>query len=156
MIEITSARPQGPRLIAALVRCCLVWLLAVWQLPGLAQPAQPSRDQRDHISARAWLDDPAGSLGPEQVRSMGWTPYTGPLRRGYTDSTTWLRLKIAPRQTQDSAAPTGRPGWCCGYNPVTSMRSRCSTPATPTSPHRWPVTGTTGDWAHTGRSTRNS
>ena len=96
MIEITSARPQGQRLIAALVRCCLVWLLAVWQLPGLAQPAQPSRDQRDHISARAWLDDPAGSLGPEQVRSMGWTPYTGPLRRGYTDSTTWLRLKIAP------------------------------------------------------------
>ena len=105
MIEIPSAKPQGPRLIAALLRCCLVWLLAVWQLPGLAQPAEPAQqaqqaqllsDQRDHISARAWLDDPASSLGPEQVRAMGWTTYTGPLRRGFTGSTTWLRLKIDP------------------------------------------------------------
>lgn len=93
---MTYARPQGQRLIAALVRCCLVWLLAVWQLPGLAQPAQPSRDQPDHISARAWLDDPASSLAPDQVRAMAWTPYTGPLRRGFVASTTWLRLKITP------------------------------------------------------------
>jgi signal transduction histidine kinase len=83
-------------LIAALVRCCLVWLLAVWQLPGLAQPAQPPRDQPDHIVARAWLDDPASSFEHDQVRAMAWTPYTGPLRRGFVASTTWLRLKVTP------------------------------------------------------------
>ena len=113
MIEIPSAKPQGPRLIAALLRCCLVWLLAVWQLPGLAQPAEPAQqaqqaqllsDQRDHISARAWLDDPASSLGPDQVRAMGWTTYTGPLRRGFTGSTTWLRLKITPADPGRRAA----------------------------------------------------
>ena len=90
-----------------------VGLVAVGQTPALAlaqpaqpdqpaqltpstQPSTPSRDARDHITARAWLDDPASSLGPDQVRSMRWTPYTGPLRRGFTDSTTWLRLRIDP------------------------------------------------------------
>ncbi len=83
-------------LIKALARCCLLWLLTVWQLPGLADPGEVSSDPHDHISARAWLDDPASSLGPDQVRAMGWTPYSGPLRRGFTASTTWIRLRIEP------------------------------------------------------------
>ena len=60
MIEITSAKPQGPRLTAALLRCCLVWLLAVWQLPGLAQPAELAQQaqlliapRQSHICLRA-------------------------------------------------------------------------------------------------------
>ena len=83
-------------LVVALARCGLVWLLAVWQLQGLAQQVQPASDPRDHISARAWADDPTSSLGPDQMRAMTWTPYTGPLRRGYLASTTWLRLKVEP------------------------------------------------------------
>ena len=83
-------------LIKALARCCLLWLLTAWQLPGLADPGEVSSDPHDHISARAWLDDPASSLGPDQVRAMGWTPYSGPLRRGFTASTTWMRLRIEP------------------------------------------------------------
>jgi len=80
----------------SLARCCLVLLLTFWQLQGLAQPVQPVEKQRDHISARAWLDDPSNSLGPEQVRNMAWTPFVGPLRRGFTASTTWLRLRVEP------------------------------------------------------------
>ena len=66
-----------------MMRWGMVWLLLVWQLPGLAQSVPPARDPLDHISARAWLDDPSNSLGPEQVRSMAWTPFTGPLGRGF-------------------------------------------------------------------------
>lgn len=87
------------RLSAILARCCLGVLLAAWQLQGLAQTERPALEQidlRDHISARAWLDDPSNNLGPEQVRAMAWVPYAGPLRLGYKASTTWLRLTIAP------------------------------------------------------------
>ncbi|WP_297723394.1 ATP-binding protein [Limnohabitans sp. Rim8] len=91
---------QAIRLIATVVRCGLLWLLLFWQLPGLAQPVEAARDSIDHISARAWLDDPSNSLGPEQVRSMAWTPFTGPLRRGFLASTTWVRLTIEPPADQ--------------------------------------------------------
>lgn len=84
------------RLMATLAQCCWVLLLSAVQLPGLAQ-TEPSRvDQRDHISARAWLEDPTHTLGPEQARAMTWTPYEGPLRNGFSASTTWIRLKIEP------------------------------------------------------------
>ena len=84
------------RLIASLAQCCLVVLLATWQLQGLAQTGQPTGNQRDHISVRAWFDDATNGLGHEQVSAMTWTPYVGPLRNGYTASTTWIKLKIDP------------------------------------------------------------
>jgi signal transduction histidine kinase len=80
----------------AWVRCCLIWLLVLWQLPAMAQAQKPAPGPRDQISERAWLDDPSNSLGPEQVRDRDWTPYKGPLRRGFQSSTTWLRLKVEP------------------------------------------------------------
>jgi signal transduction histidine kinase len=97
-------------MIAMMMRCCVVWLLLVWQLPGLAQSEPPARDWLDHISARAWLDDPTNSLGPEQVRSMPWTPFTGPLGRGFLPSTTWVRLKIEPPDNQGPTGENWRPG----------------------------------------------
>ena len=102
---------MGPpaRLPLSLARCCLVLLLALWQLQGLAQPAQPVEHQRDHISARAWLDDPTNSLGPQQVRDMAWTPYAGPLRRGFTASTTWMRLRIEPLAVGGLSGPDRQP-----------------------------------------------
>jgi signal transduction histidine kinase len=99
LFEVLKAAIRANRCSASrqmLARCCLIWLLALWQAPGLAEPMGAARDQRDRISERAWLDDPSNSLGPEQVRSMAWTPYAGPLRRGFIASTTWLRLKIEP------------------------------------------------------------
>jgi signal transduction histidine kinase len=100
-----NSSEQATRLIATVTRCGLLWLLLAWQLPGLAQPVEPARDPIDHISARAWLDDPSNSLGPEQVMSMTWTPFTGVLRRGFRVSTTWVRLTIQPpaRQNQQAA-----------------------------------------------------
>ena len=84
------------RLKATLAQYCLVLLLTTVQLQGLSQTDQPKGNQRDHISARAWLEDPTHTQGPEQVRAMTWTPYEGPLRNGYSASTTWIRLKIEP------------------------------------------------------------
>ena len=70
----------------------MFWLAAAWLPEASAQtPAG-----QDAITARAWLSDPSGQLGPEQVRPMAWTPYTGRLRRGFTRDTTWVRMTIAP------------------------------------------------------------
>ena len=99
--QFWNASEQAVRLIASVTRCGLLWLLLAWQLPALAQPMEASRDPIDHISARAWLDDPTNSLGPEQIKSMTWTPFTGPLRRGFLKSTTWVRLTIEPPTDQD-------------------------------------------------------
>lgn len=88
-----------------LTSCALLGLLALWQGPAPAQTQDAARDQRDRISERAWFDDPSNSLGPEQVRSMTWTPYAGPLRRGFVKSTTWLRLKIEPAPLSVRARP---------------------------------------------------
>lgn len=88
-----------------LLSCVLISLLALWQAPALAEPLASGQDPRDRISERAWLDDPSNSLGPEQVRSMTWTPYSGPLRRGFVNSTTWLRLKIEPAPESQSSHP---------------------------------------------------
>ena len=83
-------------LIAAFARCCLIWVFASFHLHGVALPVPLAQDPLDLISSRAWLDDPSNSLGPDQVKAMTWTPYNGPLRRGFMSSTTWLRLKIDP------------------------------------------------------------
>lgn len=48
------------------------------------------------ITATAWLNDPDGSLTPEQALAGVWTPYEGVFSRGYTQSATWLRLRIEP------------------------------------------------------------
>lgn len=88
-----------------LARCGLIGFLVLWQGPALAELLDVARDQRDRISERAWLDDPSNSLGPEQVRSMTWIPYSGPLRRGFLTSTTWLRLKIEPATRSERMHP---------------------------------------------------
>ena len=90
---LAARHPQG-----------LVWLfwlaccLAAWLAPAPAHAAQVL------ISERAWLADPSGNLGPDQVRQMGWTTYTGRLQRGHNKGTTWIRLKIVP------VAEVARPG----------------------------------------------
>lgn len=71
----------------------LVWLLAAWLATAPAQADEPAYAA---ISARAWLSDPTGQLGPDQVRQMAWTPYTGRLRLGHTTATTWVRLTLEP------------------------------------------------------------
>lgn len=82
----------------------LVGLLGLAHLPALAATKAWS-DPRDHILERAWLEDSTNRLGPDQVSAMTWTPYSGALRRGYTASTTWLRLKIAAPDLRSQRNP---------------------------------------------------
>ena len=86
----------------------LMWLTclaAAWLTPALAQADASTPDA---ISARAWLSDPSGQLGPDQVRLMAWTPYTGRLRQGFTRATTWVRLTIDPGQAGQPGDGSGR------------------------------------------------
>lgn len=59
--------------------------------------ATPPAQARDHITERAWLEDPTGQLALEQVRKLPLTTFQGVLSRGYGDSAIWVRLRIAPR-----------------------------------------------------------
>ena len=104
-LKLTIRAHRSLDLSQMLVRCCLMGLAALWQAPGLAEPLASGHDPRDRISERAWLDDPSNKLGPEQVAAMRWTPYSGPLRRGFVASTTWLRLKIEPAPDSQGSHP---------------------------------------------------
>ena len=63
--------------------------LAAWVPAAHAQTT-------DYLIARAWVDDPDGSLDLQQVRQLPALPYDGVLARGYTQSVTWLKLTVAP------------------------------------------------------------
>lgn len=84
----------------------LVALLAAAIVPAAAQPLQES--ERDAIVARAWLDDPDSSLSPQAALEREWTPFTGLLLRGFTASTTWLRLRIDPAAVPQAFAADRR------------------------------------------------
>lgn len=51
---------------------------------------------QDAIVQRSWLDDPDSSMTPQEALGREWTPFTGFLSRGFTASTTWLRLRVDP------------------------------------------------------------
>lgn len=57
----------------------------------------------DRIIARAYVDDSSGLKTLEQVRQMPAKPFSGVLSRGFTRSSTWLRLSVA-------ADPHAQPG----------------------------------------------
>ncbi len=73
-------------------------LLALGSAAAVAQaPIGTASDVRpDAITDRAWLDDTAGALTPEQALAGEWTPYERVLARGHTKGITWLRLRIDP------------------------------------------------------------
>ncbi len=79
--------------LARLFQCWLVWLLLV---PMLASA-------RDHITERAWQEDPSNALTLEQVRQRPFTPYEGLLSRGYGNSAIWIRLRIDPATNPPSS-----------------------------------------------------
>ena len=83
-------------------------LLFTFALQVNANPLQSESDRRDYIVEFAWLDDPSNSLGPDQVKDLVFKPYANPLRRGFTASTTWIRLRIDPsiRQGRVNASRT--------------------------------------------------
>ena len=61
---------------------CLLLPAAVWA--------------QDHITQRAWLDDPSGQLTWAEVQQRQLTPFQGTLSRGFGNSAIWLKLRINP------------------------------------------------------------
>ncbi len=76
------------------LRYCLFLIVALLQLSAWLPAAHAQT--ADHIVARAYVDDPDGTLDLERVRERPAIPYEGVLARGFTRSVTWLKLTIAP------------------------------------------------------------
>lgn len=57
---------------------------------------------RDHVSQRAWLDDPSAQLTWQEVQTLPFEPFSGMLSRGFGQSAIWLKLRIDPFTTSPS------------------------------------------------------
>ena len=57
---------------------------------------------RDHVSQRAWLDDPSAQLSWNEVQTLQTEPFSGMLSRGFGQSAIWLKLRIDPSKTPPS------------------------------------------------------
>lgn len=82
----------------------MAFLLIGSIVPALAQSTQAER--RDAIVESSWLSDGEGTLSPRAALSRTWTKYEGPLGRGFTDSITWVRLKIDPTLAGPGSLPS--------------------------------------------------
>lgn len=88
--------PTQTFLLRALM-LALLWCGACLGGAGLAQA-------QDHITQRAWLEDPTGQLAWGDVRQLPTQPFVGTLNRGFGAGVLWLRLRIDP-QAHTPAAP---------------------------------------------------
>jgi signal transduction histidine kinase len=68
---------------------CLLGTACIWSFAA---------DAQGYISHRGWLEDKSGSLTFPQVeeQAQAFESFEGVLTRGYTESTYWIRLRIAP------------------------------------------------------------
>ncbi len=79
------------------------WMLMALLLLVAALPARA----QDHITDRAWAEDPSGQLGLEQVQSLPMHPFSGVLSRGFGKSVLWLRLRLDPHAAGDGPDTSG-------------------------------------------------
>ena len=96
---IRSAASVRHRLGIGIVGLQLTVVLIAWLVTGLLAPAfaQSSQvERRDAVVERSWLSDADGTLSPQDVLTQNWTKFDGPLGRGFTNSITWVRLKLDP------------------------------------------------------------
>lgn len=82
------------RSLALLLACLLAWLC----LPASAQLLR--EEPGDAITSRAWLGDAGSELTPQAALAGQWAPFADSLARGFTSSTTWLRLTIDPAKAR--------------------------------------------------------
>ena len=78
-----------------------VWLTGLCLVPASAMA-------QDHITARAWREDPTGQMTWQDVQSQPFQPYTHALSKGFGSSAIWLKLRIDPSLSA-SSAPTSEP-----------------------------------------------
>lgn len=60
---------------------------------------------QDHISARAWLEDPTGQMQWPEVTQQPVQSYDGVLSRGFGSSVIWVRLRIDPHAASANRSP---------------------------------------------------
>lgn len=88
--------PIRPCLRALLGGVWGLWILLSWLLmPGHVLA-------KDHITQRAWLDDPGAQLSWSEVQTRSFQPFERMLSRGFGESATWLKLRIDPDTTSPS------------------------------------------------------
>lgn len=96
---------------------------------------------QDHITQRAWLDDPGGQLSWAQVQEKAFQPFTGMLSRGFGGSVIWLKLHIDPQAVRSSQQAPDR--LVLRIRPVYLDDIQVYDPLSPTG-----LVGQTGDWQH--------
>lgn len=69
-------------------------LLGLWL--GLGLSAAGAVQPHDHITERAWLEDPTGQLTWAEVKHQPAQAFEGVLSRGFGSAAIWLRLRIDP------------------------------------------------------------
>lgn len=104
---------------------------------------------QDHITERAWLEDPQGGLTLAEVQQQTLQPYQGLLSKGYGRSAIWLRLRIDPAAQPDSAIDPGR--LMLRMRPVYLDEIQVFDPLAPQS-----LAGVTGDHQHPREDTIDS
>jgi signal transduction histidine kinase len=75
----------------------VMWMLLGWLLAGHALA-------KDHITQRAWLDDPGAQLSWPDVQTHPFQPFQGMLSQGFGESVIWLKFRINP----DVAKPSNQ------------------------------------------------
>ncbi len=95
---MTSRTQKKPNLAGAgaprVVWVCMVfWVLLAYFGP---RPAIAAAEPRDHVVSRAWVDDPSGQLGLQDVLKRPALPVAGVLGAGFGHSVIWLRLRVDP------------------------------------------------------------
>jgi signal transduction histidine kinase len=60
----------------------------------------PAVANGDYILEQAYYEDKTNSLSVDQVKSESFTPYSGWLAKGYSQSTFWIRLSIKPSDSE--------------------------------------------------------
>ena len=113
----------------------LGWLALGWLVLASQASAQ------DHITQRAWLDDPGGQLSWAQVQEKPFQPFTGMLSRGFGDSVIWLKLRIDPEAIRTSQQARER--LVLRIRPVYLDDIQVYDPLSPIG-----LVGQTGDWHH--------
>ena len=82
------------------MRYLCLWLAAwLWVPAALAQ---------DHITARAWLEDPTLQMTWQEAQQAPVQTYTGTLSKGFGPSAIWLRLRIDPNSSDSSQRSADR------------------------------------------------
>lgn len=95
-LECPMLRPITRLLPKALIaiRRFALWL---WLGVALGSGAAVAQPVADHITERAWLEDPTGQLTWPDVTRQAMQPFEGVLSQGFGSGVIWLRLRIDPQ-----------------------------------------------------------